>query len=926
MAMATSQAQLFSHFGGIPQKYSSTECNFRRTKWLRPLFGTGKPLLGNLSGKQCRRRAKLSAKSPFVCRAQAIDIGLSDAKHEQSTGVKKGDLDSVVIDIEGMMCGSCAARVRNLLLADSRVESAAVNMVTEMAAIRLKTDAGSPDVGVVAEELARRLTDCGFPSKKRKASSSVVNNKIKWEEMLRKKEEALQRSRNKVAFAWTLVALCCGGHGAHFLHSLGFHVGHGSVWGILDNVYLKCGTALTALLGPGRDILMDGFKAFLQKSPNMNSLVGFGAVSAFMMSAVSLAYPDLNWNASFFDEPVMLLGFVLLGRSLEERARLQASSDMNDLLSLVSSQSRLVVPMDGGSTFTNEVLPSEAACFEVPTDEIRSGDFILVLPGETIPVDGKVVAGTSVVDESMLTGEPLPVRKESGLTVSAGTVNWEGPLRIEVTTTGAMSTISKIIQMVEEAQGQEAPVQRLADAIAGPFAYTIMALSGATLLFWYYFGTSFFPDVLLNDIVGPDESSLLLGLKLATNVLVVACPCALGLATPTAVLVGTSLGAKHGLLVRGGDVLERLAGVDIIVLDKTGTLTEGKPTVAAVAALHYNEETILKLAAAVEKTTNHPIAKAIIDKAESLNLEIPFTRGQLTEPGFGALAEVDGVLVAVGLMEWVHGCFKKQSGKFDLTDLESHIREIFSNRQSSLEQSKSVVYVGREGEGIIGAIVVADVLRSDAKTTVARLQKMGIETILLSGDREEAVSSVAEMVGIRNKELVNACFRPNEKSSFISSLQNQGHSVAMVGDGINDAPALARADVGVALRLQAREDAASDAASVILLGNRLSQILEAVDLARATINKVHQNLTWAIAYNLVAIPLAAGALLPAFDFALTPSMAGGMMAFSSVFVVTNSLLLQFHRIGIPENNDKSSDFLRYKTKGAQVHKQAIRLP
>eukprot|EP01018_Ginkgo_biloba_P004940 Gb_21177 [translate_table: standard] len=847
---------------------------------------------------------KISVKLPLVCRAQAVDFAFSDSKKQQLSGVKNGS-NSVLLDIGGMMCGACSARVRNLLLSDSRVESAAVNMVTEVAAIRLKSDANSPDITAVADELARRLTDCGFPSKKRESGLNIGNNTRKWEEMLKKKEESLQRSRNRVVFAWTLVALCCGTHGAHLLHSVGLHVAaHGSFWGILENVYIKCGTALAALIGPGRELIIDGLRAFARKSPNMNSLVGFGAISAFIISAVSLANPGLNWDASFFDEPVMLLGFVLLGRSLEERARLQASSDMNDLLSLVASQSRLVVTTDGGNIFSDDVLPSEAVCVEVPTDDIRCGDSVLVLPGETIPVDGKVVAGTSVVDESMLTGEPLPLRKESGLTVSAGTINWEGPLRIEVFATGAMSTISKIIRMVEEAQGQEAPVQRLADAIAGPFAYTVMTLSGATFIFWYYFGTSIFPDVLLNGIAGPEESSLLLSLKLAIDVLVVACPCALGLATPTAVLVGTSLGAKRGLLIRGGDVLERLAGIDIVALDKTGTLTEGHPVVAAVAALCHDEETILRLAAAVEKTTTHPIAKAIIDKAESLNLDIPFTRGQLTEPGFGALAEVDGALVAVGLMEWVHRCFHKEIESSGIEDLKTHLKEIFSKNMgsSSLEQSKSVVYVGREGEGIIGAIVVTDVLRNDAKTTVLRLQKMGIGTILLSGDREEAVTSVAERVGIRSREYINSCIRPHEKANFISSLQKQGHSVAMVGDGINDAPALALADVGVALRLQAREDAASDAASVILLGNRLSQVLEAIDLARATINKVHQNLAWAIAYNALAIPLAAGVLLPSFDFALTPSMSGGMMAFSSVIVVTNSLLLQFHKRDIQDNN------------------------
>nr|ATG71103.1 P-Type ATPase [Callitropsis vietnamensis] len=874
-------------------------------------IGKRKPLHANLLHKA-------QAQGRFVCRAQAIETGLSLPQIRPiEVNAPKTALNSVVLDIEGMMCGSCAARVRSLIAADSRVESVAVNMVTEMAAVRLKTDA--LDSSAVAEELACRLTDCGFPSKKRDPGSNVDYYGRKWEDMAKNKEAALQRSTNKLAFAWTLVALCCGTHGAHFLHSIGVHVAHGSFWGILENAYVKGGTALAALLGPGRDLLMDGFKAFIQRSPNMNSLVGFGAISAFMISVVSLVYSDLNWDASFFDEPVMLLGFVLLGRSLEERARLQASSDMNELLSLVSSHSRLVVPVDGGVQLTNEVLPNEAACFEVPTNEIRSGDFVLVLPGETIPVDGKVVAGISAVDESMLTGEPLPVRKECGLTVYAGTVNWEGPIRIEVASSGAMSTISKILQMVEEAQGREAPVQRLADAIAGPFAYTVMALSGATLVFWHYFGTSIFPDVLFNDLAGPEESSLLLSLKLAINVLVVACPCALGLATPTAVLVGTSLGAKRGLLVRGGDVLERLAGVDIVALDKTGTLTKGKPTVASVIALHYDEEAILKFAAAVEKTANHPIAKAIIDKAESLNLDIPFTRGQLTEPGFGALAEVEGALVAVGSKEWVHECFNKQSGTLDHYDLEYHIREILLNeKQSSLEQSKSVVYVGREGKGIIGAIVVADVLRDDAEATVLRLQKMGIKTILLSGDREEAVASVAEMVGINNREHVNACLKPHEKSSFISSLQNQGHSIAMVGDGINDAPALALADVGVSLRLQDRENAASDAASVILLGNRLSQLLEAIDLSRATINKVHQNLAWAIAYNACAIPLAAGALLPAFDFALTPSMSGGMMAFSSVFVVTNSLLLQFHHKYILENGNQSLDLLRYKFKGTQA--------
>lgn len=584
---------------------------------------------------------------------------------------------------------------------------------------------------------------------------------------------------------------------------------------------------------------------------------------------------------------VMLLGFVLLGRSLEESARLRASSDMNELLSLVSSQSRLIISSSEEDASSDTVLSANSISVDVPIDDIRVGDSVLVLPGETIPVDGKVIAGRSVVDESMLTGESLPVFKERGLSVSAGTINWDGPLRVQASTTGAMSTISKIIRMVEDAQSHEAPIQRLADSIAGPFVYTVMTLAAATFAFWYYIGTYIFPDVLLNDIAGPDGNSLLLSLKLSVDVLVVSCPCALGLATPTAILVGTSLGAKQGLLIRGGDVLERLAGIDLIALDKTGTLTEGKPAVVAVASLAYEESEVLLLAAAVEKTASHPIAKAILNKAEFMDLELPSTRGQLTEPGFGALAEVDGSLVAVGSKNWVHERFHRKSTESVLVNLENRIA-------LSSNQSNTVVYVGREGDGIIGAIAISDVLRSDAKSTVSRLQERGIKTVLLSGDREEAVAGIGKMVGI-GREGIMASLTPQQKSNTIAGFQSEGHRVAMIGDGINDAPSLALAEVGVALQIEAKENAASDAASVILLGNRLSQIVDALSLAQATMTKVRQNLAWAVAYNVVAIPIAGGLLLPQFDFAMTPSLSGGLMAMSSVFVVTNSLLLKLHK-------------------------------
>ncbi|XP_027357036.1 copper-transporting ATPase PAA2, chloroplastic isoform X2 [Abrus precatorius] len=823
----------------------------------------------------------------FVSSSFRTEIGSAESDLLQGQGQSKDS--PVLLDVSGMMCGACVSRVKNILSADDRVDSVVVNMLTETAAVKLWRLEEEP--ASVAESLARRLSDCGFPTKSRASGLGVAENVRKWKDLVKKKEELVARNRSRVAFAWTLVALCCGSHASHIFHSLGIHIAHGPLLEILHNSYVKGGLALGSLLGPGRELLFDGLNAFKKGSPNMNSLVGFGSIAAFIISLISLLNPGLAWNASFFDEPVMLLGFVLLGRSLEEKARIQASSDMNELLSLISTQSRLVITPTEGSPSTDTVLCSDAICVEVPTDDVRVGDSVLVLPGETIPIDGRVISGRSVVDESMLTGESLPVFKEKGLTVSAGTINWDGPLRIEASSTGSNTMISKIVRMVEDAQSREAPVQRLADSIAGPFVYSVMTLSAATFAFWYFVGSHIFPDVLLNDIAGPEGDPLLLSLKLSVDVLVVSCPCALGLATPTAILVGTSLGARKGLLIRGGDVLERLASINYIALDKTGTLTQGKPVVSAIGSIDYGESDILRIAAAVEKTASHPIAKAIVNKAESLDLVLPVTKGQLVEPGFGTLAEIDGRLIAVGSLEWVHDRFQKRMNPSDLTNLEHSLMNHSLNKSS--KYSKTVVYVGREGEGIIGAIAISDVVRDDAESTVMRLKQKGIKMVLLSGDREEAVATIAERIGIEN-DFVKASLSPQQKSRFISSLKAAGHHVAMVGDGINDAPSLAVADVGIALQNEAQENAASDAASIILLGNRISQVVDALDLAQATMAKVYQNLSWAVAYNVVAIPIAAGVLLPQFDFAMTPSLSGGLMALSSIFVVGNSLLLQLH--------------------------------
>ncbi|KAH0649588.1 hypothetical protein KY285_034836 [Solanum tuberosum] len=725
--------------------------------------------------------------------AKAVEFKVPASGTEQQVQLKN-DETTALLDVSGMMCGACVSRVKAILSADDSVDLAVANMLTETAAVNLKADAA--ETGLAAQELAKRLTECGFPMMKRSSGLGIDAKVKKWKETVKKKEALLVESRNPVAFAWTLVALCCGTHATHILHSLGVLI---------------------------HDLLFDGLRAFTKGSPNTNSLVGFGSIAFFAISSVSLLNPELQWEASFLMSRFVFSYFPLYfsrRRSLEERARLKVSSDMNELLSLISTQYRLVITSSGSDSST-DIVGSDVICIEVPTDDIRVGDSLLVFPGETIPVDGRVVAGRSVVDESMPTGESLPVFKEKGVSVSAGTINWDSPLRIEASSTGSNSTISKIVNMV------------------------------------------------------------------------VSCPCALGLATPTAILVGTSLGARQGLLIRGGDVLERLASVDHVMLDKTGTLAEGKPAVSAIMSLGHEELEILQIAAAVEKTTSHPIAHAIISKVESLNLSIPVTRGQLAEPGSGTMAEVNGFLVAIGKLKWVQERFQQKTDLSDLMTLEQSVMHKSLQDSQSSNHSTTVVYVGREGEGVIGAIAIYDKLREDAESTISRLQHKGIETVLLLGDREEAVATVAKTVGIKDK-FVNASLTPQQKSAAISDLQASGHRVTMVGDGINDAPSLALADVGIALQVEGQETAASNAASIILLGNKLSQVLEALDLAQATMAKVHQNLSWVVAYNVVAIPIAAGVLLPNFDFAMTPSLSGGLMAMSSIFVVSNSLLLQFH--------------------------------
>ncbi|PIA52175.1 hypothetical protein AQUCO_01000215v1 [Aquilegia coerulea] len=773
--------------------------------------------------------------------------------------------DVIILDVTGMTCGGCSASVKRILESQPNVSSASVNLATETALVWPVPEAKDMQnwQQQLGEMLAKHLTNCGFKSSIRESTRDSYFKVF--EKKMDEKRKRLKESGRDLVVSWALCGVCLLGHLSHFfgasapwihaLHSTGFHLT----------------LSLFTLLGPGRQLIFDGLKSLLRGGPNMNTLVGLGALSSFAVSSIAALIPKLGWKA-FFEEPVMLIAFVLLGRNLEQRAKLKASSDMTGLLSILPSKARLVVNGEGNSD----------SIVEVPCDSLSIGDKIVVVPGDRVPADGIVRAGRSTVDESSFTGEPLPVTKLPGAEVAAGSINLNGTLTVEVRRPGGETVMGDIIRMVDEAQSREAPVQRLADKVAGHFTYGVMALSAATFIFWNLFGAQVVPVAI------HQGSPLSLALQLSCSVLVVACPCALGLATPTAVLVGTSLGARRGLLLRGGSILEKFSSVDTIVFDKTGTLTIGRPVVTKVVSSIKEEYTsskqnsnhkwsqseVLRLAAGVESNTIHPVGKAIVEASQAAGYQsLKVMDGTFREePGSGAVATIENKKVSVGTLEWI-----QRQGVAENPFVEV---EEFKNQ--------SVVYVGVDGD-LAGLIYFEDKIREDASGVIESLSKQNISTYMLSGDKRHTAEYVASVVGIP-KEKVLSGVKPDQKKNFISELRKNQKIVAMVGDGINDAAALAVSDIGIAMG--GSVGAASEVSSIVLMGDRLSQVVDALELSKLTMKTVKQNLWWAFAYNIVGLPIAAGLLLPVTGTMLTPSIAGALMGLSSIGVMTNSLLLR----------------------------------
>lgn len=769
----------------------------------------------------------------------------------------------IVLAVSGMKCAGCVQAVEKRLQQQPGVATAVVNLVTEQAAIEYIPQEIEPD------SLAKVLTTAGFPShvQNREGGPETPTQVLK--------------ETQPLILATVLVVLSGVGH-------LGHIPGFTLPW--LTSIQFHWGLATLALLGPGRPILREGWQGLWQNRPNMNTLISLGSVTAYLASVVAVVWPQLYWDC-FFDAPVMIVGLILLGRALESQARGRTKASLEKLLALQ--------PMVARWLPNPQVQPERFV--EIPARDVQIGAWLQVLPGDKFPVDGCVLEGSTLVDEAMLTGEAMPVPKIVGDDVVAGTLNQSALITIEATRTGQQTTLAQIIDLVETAQTRKAPIQQFADRVAGYFTYGVLAIATLTFLFWVGIGVHLWPEVLTQGTLpmthspngvaaemAPRAAGILLGLKLAIAVLVIACPCALGLATPTAILVGTSLGAERGLLIRGGDVLEQVDRLDTLVFDKTGTLTTGHPQVtdywvSESSPLPVGEDlssqTVLQLAASLEKGSRHPLATAIVEQADAQDLAYLSATALETVPGCGVTGQIDGALARLGSAQWLQDC-----GIL--------IPQQNQHQGHQLAQAgKTLIHLAVD-HTYVGGLAVQDTLRSEAGQTLKELQRLGLRIQMLTGDQAATAHIVAQELDLE-PTAVQAGVTPGGKAAFIAELQAQGHQVGMIGDGINDAPALAQANVGISL--SGGTDVAIETAQIILMSgdaNPLYRLVDVLRLSRATFRKIQQNLFWALIYNLIGLPVAAGILLPKFGILLSPASSAALMAFSSVSVVTNSLRLR----------------------------------
>jgi Au+-exporting ATPase len=739
---------------------------------------------------------------------------------------------TVELSVEGMTCASCVGRVERALQAVPGVVQATVNLATERATVR----------GVAAPDaLLAAIGKAGYEARLHDAVAASDDDVAS----LRKDAERLALKRDLLlatALALPVFILEMGSHLIPAMHHWVMdNIGKGPSW------TLQFVLTTLVLLVPGRRFYTRGFPALLRRAPDMNSLVAVGTLAAYGYSVVATFAPGLLPPGTvnvYYEAAAVIVALILLGRFLEAQAKGRTSQAIRRLVGL---QAKLAHVVRGGHTR------------DIPIADVAAGDLVEVRPGERIPVDGEVTEGDSYVDESMISGEPVPVRKNKGGAVVGGTVNQNGALTLRATAVGGQTVLAQIIRLVEQAQGAKLPIQAVVDKITMWFVPAVMLAALITFLVWMAFGPS------------PALSHALVN---AVAVLIIACPCAMGLATPTSIMVGTGRGAELGVLFRKGEALQLLKGARVVALDKTGTLTEGRPALTDLdVAAGFERRQVLAMIAAAESRSEHPIARAIVEAAQQEGIALPAITGFDSVTGMGVRAMVGGARVEVGADRYMRS-------------LGLDVDRFGQTAEKLGREAKSPLYAAVDGR-LAAIVAVADPIKASTPAAIAALHQLGLKVAMITGDNERTARAIAASLGI---DEVVAEVLPAGKVEAIQRLRARHGAVAFVGDGINDAPALAEADVGLAIGTGT--DVAMEAADVVLMSGSLQGVPNAIALSKATIGNIRQNLFWAFAYNTALIPVAAGALYPAWGLLLSPVFAAGAMALSSVFVLGNALRLR----------------------------------
>ncbi|MRH97214.1 heavy metal translocating P-type ATPase [Agrobacterium sp. CNPSo 675] len=802
------------------------------------------------------RVEKAIAKVPGVVKAsvnlatERADIAFSGAPNVSAVvdAVRNAgysvDEKTIELDIEGMTCASCVGRVEKALKAVSGVSDASVNLATERATVRVAGNA------VSAARLAEAISQAGYKA------NEIVADKAKGDEPDRREAElrGLKISlATAVALTLPVFILEMGSHLVPAIHDFVMET-----VGMRESWYLQFALTTLVLFGPGLRFFKKGIPALLRLAPDMNSLVVLGTAAAWGFSVVATFVPEILPRGTanvYYEAAAVIVTLILLGRFLEARAKGRTSEAIKRLVGLQAKSARVM---------------RNGEIIDVPLQDVATGDVIVVRPGEKVPVDGLVLDGSSYVDESMITGEPVPVTKTAGSEVVGGTVNRNGSFTFRATKVGADTLIAQIIRMVEEAQADKLPIQALVDKVTNWFVPAVMLAALVTFIVWF--------------ILGPDPA-LTFALVNAVAVLIIACPCAMGLATPTSIMVGTGRAAEMGVLFRRGDALQTLRDADVIAVDKTGTLTLGKPTLVHFTTTEgFDQDEVLRLVASLESRSEHPIAEAIVEAAKHGGLTLADAAGFEATPGFGVAATVDGRKVEAG------------ADRF-MVKLGYDIAKFADDADRLGREGQSPLYAAVDGR-LAAIIAVADPIKPTTPEAIAALHALGLKVTMITGDNRRTAEAIARRLGI---DEVVAEVLPDGKVEAVKRLAADGRRVAFVGDGINDAPALAAADVGLAIGTGT--DVAIESADVVLMSGDLRGVANAIALSKATIRNIRQNLFWAFAYNAALVPVAAGILYPANGVLLSPVLAAGAMALSSVFVLTNALRLKSFR---PPLLDRSS--------------------